>query len=237
MTAPVPTSLAEATSTSNSDNIVSPTVSPDDDALLEVDFGSIVSGGAGITVVSISTTLSNVGSWTIVQETITGGTPERDNIGCKAYAQITGSPGSGTITITLSGKSRHKLAQVAQVTGHDTSDPVAQTKTNSNESTTITVTFDNAISDAENLVTCMVHDYGNITVPTEGGDFTPLEDTTIDASNDSVLANEYDDDDADTTSDWSGLSGGSAVAIAFEYNVEPGGAGGTILPFMQQYHS
>jgi len=213
-----PSNLTGVTSTANTDNIATGSISPSSNSLLIVSVGN--TNNSITTISSISTTLSNVGSWTIVQDTVDIGGGKDLSSGV-AYALVTGAPGSGTITTTFSVATRHKIMRVAEVTGHDTSTPVVQNKTNTGTSTGLTVTLDST-PDAANMVFATVKDVGLGTI-TAGSGFTEIGETVLDSSQDSTIQTQYDYQSADTTADWTTLGGTGNVGAAIEI-AEAGGA-------------
>ena len=90
------TNTAAATLTS----VVSSSVSPSSNALLVVCIGQ--TAGADNNVSSITTSLSNVGSWTIAAEIheVVGAAYNDSAI---AWAKVTGAPGTGTVTANFAG--------------------------------------------------------------------------------------------------------------------------------------
>lgn len=83
-------------------SVASASVSPSSDALLIACVGHIA--GVSNTLSSLSTTLSNVGSWTIAAQFngLVGGAGAFHTAAI-AWAKITGAPGTGTVTANLTG--------------------------------------------------------------------------------------------------------------------------------------
>lgn len=217
-----PTHLAGVTDTNNTATIATGSISPSANALLLVAFGLL--GASPITLDSLATTLSNVGAWTIIQVVFDDGVASgaRYNRCAIAYAQITGSPGTGTITATISANNRHKILRVAEVTGHNTGTPVAQNNTNTGNGTTLTVTLPGSPG-ATSMVFGAIHNEANLTGITPGTDFTEIGETSLDSTNDSMLQNQYDNGGADTTCDWSNLNTAGSAGVAIEINDAPTG--------------
>lgn len=107
----------------------SASVSPSSNALLIVCVGH--GAGASNTLSSISTTLSNVGSWTIAAQ-FNGLVGSVYEVAAIAWAQVTGAPGTGTITANFTGGSGYTatVAVLEIATGYHTT-PTGVTGTNS----------------------------------------------------------------------------------------------------------
>lgn len=161
-----------------------------------------------VEALSISTTLSNVGTWT--QATVTN-SGQRVSI---FYANVTGSPGTGTITITgASSLAIPWRLEIAETTGHNTSAPVTQSKTGFGNSSTLTLTLDSTPA-ASSMVVGYVGDVSGAGV-TAGTGFTEIHDS---ATNSGIARTQlqYDLASADTTCDWSTLNTSNNAAVAIE---------------------
>lgn len=133
-----PTSLALASSQTSGGvaSIATGSVSPPSDCLLIA--AGIEDSGAGTTV-AMSTTLANVGAWTVVQSANYG----TNDAAWIATAKVTGAPGSGTVTATFGvNLVDNTVMRLYYVTGHDTVTPIKQSKTSTGTAATATVTLD-----------------------------------------------------------------------------------------------
>lgn len=218
-----PTILTEGTSSANSDNIATASVEPSDDCLLVVNTSMIDS--SALTISSVSTTLSNVGSWTIVQPSAQlGGSPERYNLCGGAYAQVTGDPGTGTVTVTFSASTRHKLIELAEVIGHDTTTPVAQSASNAGTAATLAVTL-SSTPETDSLTMGGVQNHDQATGLSPATNYTELEETIVSGSTNSVLEFCYDEASATDTATWTtgnDTSAGWLIEISNASGGEPG---------------
>jgi len=127
-------SAGAATDTANNTNITSGSVSPTGDALLLV----MYAGNGGHTISSFSTTLSTSGGW-YGPYTVDQGT----NTVAIGAIKLASTPGSGTVSATLSSKTNRKAIQLAEATGYDTTTPLLNTTSNTatGSSTTPSVTL------------------------------------------------------------------------------------------------
>jgi hypothetical protein len=131
----IPTLLATATvqNSGGTASLATGSVSPASDCLL------IVAGnddsGVGETF-TMSTTLANVGTWTVIPLNYTG-----VDFAYIAYAKVTGAPGSGTVTTTYTQGPDSAQFQLFSVTGHNTTTPVQQNKTASGTADPATITL------------------------------------------------------------------------------------------------
>jgi hypothetical protein len=131
----IPTLLATATvqNSGGTASLATGSVSPASDCLL------IVAGnddsGVGETF-TMSTTLANVGTWTVIPLNYTG-----VDFAYIAYAKVTGAPGSGTVTTTFTQGPDSAQFQLFSVTGHNTTTPVQQNKTASGTADPATITL------------------------------------------------------------------------------------------------
>lgn len=201
-----------------------PSISPSANALLYVGVAVFISNADPGTISSITTTLSGVGSWTVHSPVASSNSRMRLAI---ATAQCGASPGTGTITVNLSGLGATRwIVFVGEVTGHDTTTPITQSKNNSAASgTSITVTLDSTPASTSLVLGMVLDNYATNTNIASGTDFSELveqEITNIQAQM------QYNLNDADTTCDWSSLNGagtasGGLLAIAIEIAEASGG--------------
>lgn len=194
--------LDTASSTSKTATIVSPTVTPASDCLLVAFVSRSSSGGT----FSISTTLANVGSWTEI--TLVVGVVRMSIF----YAVVTGSPGSGTITITATTNlSADWRLTVCETTGHDTTAPVPQNNTGGGTATTLSILLPAAPA-AGSMTVGFVTDINGTDV-TPGAGFAELQDVIVGGNRTEI---EYDNTSPGDTIDWSTLNTTNNAGIAIE---------------------
>lgn len=215
-----PTQLVTTPSTANNDFVTSGTISPTANALLIVAVAGAESPDA--THDTMTDTLTGTGIWTRHQTDVfdDGSRPCRISIWT---AQAGPSPGSGTITLTFGSTCRRKVIGVAEITGHDTTTPVAQSKSSNGNASTLTVTLDSTPAATSAVIGAIAVKEDSDGV-SPGSGFTELTD--VDSGGPAFQARlqmQYDLTGADTTCDWSALStlanAGAAIEIA-----EAGGA-------------
>lgn len=150
----IPTSLALAShqSSAGTASLATGSVSPPSDCFLVVSGTNDSSPG---TVISMSTTLANVGTWTVVPTADFGGADQT----WISYAKVTGAPGSGTVTCSFTNMADNVVFRLFYFTGHNTTTPVAQSKTNTGTAATATVTLDAGPASTSEVfvVTGMIH--------------------------------------------------------------------------------
>lgn len=143
----IPTSLALASSQSAGgvSSLATGSVSPPSNCLLVV--GGCEDSGPGTTI-TMSTTLSNVGAWTVVKTANYGS----NDSAWVAYAKVTGAPGSGTVTTTYGvNLTDDTVFRLFYYTGHDTVTPVKQSKSAVGVAATASVTLDNTPAPASGV--------------------------------------------------------------------------------------
>lgn len=121
-----PTHLAYATDQSSAGVTTKAfaSTSPASDCLLIVVGKADSASNTQDAISSITTTLSNVGAWTVIEHYTTDIFGNQNNF--IAYAKATGAPGSGTVTVNWSGLPQDAIVmELLYVTGHDTTTPVA----------------------------------------------------------------------------------------------------------------
>lgn len=200
-----PALLDTTTDGAGGSSLTSGSISPSNNCLLVIAFTGRRNDNTAISVSSISTTLSNVGSWTIVQrdeEKATG----LQQITAVAYALVSGSPGTGTITVNHTADVLRRSVHVAETTGHDTSTPVPQNAT----SDTNTVTLSSSPA-SDSIVFGAVSSRASGIGPGTG--FTEIAETTPGGGAAITCQTQYDNGSASTTCDWSGTSNPIGVAI------------------------
>jgi hypothetical protein len=119
-----PVHLGTGSGNVNSTSIATGTLTPSSNALLLVAFRW--AGDRTAQTPTITTTLSNVGTWTATSGVYAGST-DGGTIWL-AYAQITGAPGTGTITATIGDSAAGRIILATEITGHNTTTPIRQTK-------------------------------------------------------------------------------------------------------------
>lgn len=169
-----PTVLDEASvPASTGTTAVTDTVTPSNGALL-------IAAGTfnGTTDVTMSTTLANVGSWSYIY-----GSPFGTEKSFVAWATITGSPGSGTVTATgassINARRGFVLCEVAS--GYDTTTPVSQSKGAGGSSSAPSVTLDSTPA-ASSMVLAYVGTTFTSVTGTAGTGFTELFDSVAQSS-------------------------------------------------------
>lgn len=226
----IPTLLDTKTLISINTSLLSSSIAPSADALLVV----IASARRGVSpmpsFVSITKTgLANVGAWTVQQEVQATTVDWIDLVICTA--KITGAGGSGQLEIhwNASGGPNRAVMHILEVTGYDTSTPVAQSNQNSGTANTLAVTL-GATPAATSLVigaVCSRSATAAAVGVTPGGNYTELVESFANATNTVTQEVEYDQDNASATVDWSTLNTDSNLAVAIE--VKAAGAGGNLV--------
>lgn len=203
---------------------VTGTVSPSSGSKLLLAVG--LRDGANIPVGTITTTLSNVGTWSSVHAPqVTVGSARRQV--AWYYADVTGSPGTGTVTYNSSLSITRILLALYEVTG--ASSGITNSATNSSTSTPITVTLSGTPS-SDSLVMGAIQCDGDRTI-TPGTGFTEITQLLHDAGSDNLQV-QFDAESADTTCDWSsvGSNSNSAAVLVLAPAVAPS-VGGSKLVF------
>ena len=182
---------------SPTDTCTSASITPTDDALLII---ACVSGATAGTYAFSSTTLSNISSWGMIQQS-----SGNERVGIM-WAKITGSAGTGTITITGFGTpgTTRAAMHVMEVVGGKT---IRQTKTGTTTSATPSITLDYT-PEAASLVVGAIGWYGG--VMTAGTNFTELAENS---GGNRMLETEYDLTNATTSVSWS-LGASTLCAMA-----------------------
>src|SRR3990167_388063 len=170
------TLLVATANTSTTNNVASGSVSPSSDAFLIVAVATVEVTTGVNTHDSMSTTLSNVGTWTKQQFTQYDDATYESGISIWT-AKITGAPGTGTVTCTFSNNIRRKVIAVHEVTGEHATPPVVQGNVNSGAADTLTVTLGSSPG-AASLVFAAVNSRNEADGITPGTGFSELTDTT-----------------------------------------------------------
>jgi len=200
-------SAGAATDTANDTNITSGSVSPTGDALLLV----MYAGNGGHTISSFSTTLSTSGSW-YGPYTVDQGT-QTVAIGA---IKLAATPGTGTVSATLSSKTNRKAIQLAEATGYDTTTPLLNTTSNTatGSSTTPSVTLTSVNA-------------GNTTFGAVCAANSPTPDQGVELGENGgsagipYLASMADETSPGNTVSWT-MTSGAWAAAAFEIKAEAG---------------
>jgi len=195
-------------------------ITPTGGALLIVGVTMGVGGSVSFTA-SIDDTLADTGSWSQVTELIDiGSATLRESI---FYAVLGSSPGSGTVTVTTTASISRVGIHVIEITGQDAS-PVAQNKTNTGTASTLTVTLDSTPETDSCVIGVVGAGVGTNDIGFGSG-FTEIADTTIGASGQHKIQSQYDQDNADTTCDWSNLPTTYSAGCAIEISAAESGPG------------
>lgn len=117
--------LTSITHSANATSRTSASITPSNDAFLFV-LGSISKGSGVGTITSITDTFSGSGTWTAQEDFLeTNNSPAEGRMFCYTCL-ITGSPGSGTITVNTSVNANRWSIGIGQYTGHDTTTPMSE---------------------------------------------------------------------------------------------------------------
>ena len=198
------------------DALNSASISPSANALLIIVHCVLASSGSGWTDAVSDSFGSNLGDWSSVGVEIDGAATVHMWI---HYAQCNGTPGSGTVTVDPSAGTR-QIMFVLELTGHNTTSPVVQSKTYSSDATPTspTITLDDSPASGSLVLGAIGGGVGTTSSgATSGTGFTELADTRVGTTGVTSCAVQYDNGGADTTCDWS-LSnyGQTIVGIALE---------------------
>ena len=204
----IPTHLDSVVNASNHTTLVSNTIAPASDVLLI----AVVAGrGVNPASISMSTTLSNVGSWTTI-----GPIFQLVNLSAifLSYAVVNGAPGSGTITASWTGTQVRGVMEVVSFTGFNRSAPIVQSKLDTaSTSTTPSLTL-SALQTGSKSFAAVNSRNGAGTTP--GTNETELSETSSGGTSPARLQSEYG---TDTVLDWSTLGALSNAAVAIEIAV------------------
>ena len=153
---------------------------------------------------SLTDTLSGTGTWTEI--TVVQGT-NRISIW---YAKAGASPGSGTITGNYDSNSTRTAWIVAEVTGQDTTTPIAESQTGGGTASTLSLTLTDIASG--NLA------YGGVTSSgasgiTPGTNETELAEASSGGGSENRIQTEYG---TDNVVDWSGLNTTANAGVGVE---------------------
>jgi hypothetical protein len=210
--------------------ITSPSFTPTANSLL-IAVGSGAVGSGARTLVSASSTHTGSGSWTPLYA---NGVHNFSIVTGLAYAKMGASPGAGTVTMTFDGNIVGKKIVVYEITGHDTATPVIQSATITGggvSSRTVTL---GASPAADSLVFGVIAAFyaSGISI-TPGSGFSELNDAAQGTGGTSIiLQQQYDQDSADTTCDWTGLaSTTNCAAVAIEIAAAGGGSPASPYPY------
>jgi hypothetical protein len=159
MANPVINTLTSITDTANTATIVSASVSPTAGSLLIVDSGN--NGVDTLSSITLGGTLAIDGSWTHV------GVDQGGAYTCLSYAKY--STGSGTVTVTFSGKNNRKHLHILEAENFDTTTPVNDSNTASGSSVSPTVSL-TAVDTGNTVVgVCMIFGAGLTTLSPDQG--------------------------------------------------------------------
>lgn len=205
----IPTSLTTISSAATVGSLTTASVSPAARCLLVV--GCFVASVATNPGLTISDTFTGTGTWTQIVTSVAA-----KGVCAIFYAVAGGSPGSGTITVTdNTGTANHWGIIVAQVTGADVTNPVAQSQFAGPVTTTTLALTLGATPRASSMTIGVL---GSLTTGfTVGTNFTNLTSVTATST---LCEMEYDLTSATTTVDWSGLGTSHNDGVAIEVNAE-----------------
>ena len=160
------------------DALNSASISPSANALLIIVHCVLASSGSGWTDAVSDSFGANLGDWSSVGVEIDGAATVHMWI---HYAQCSGTPGSGTVTVDPSGGTR-QIMFVLELTGHNTTSPVAQSKTYSSDATPTspTITLDDSPASGSLVLGAIGGGIGTTSSgATSGSGFTELADTRV----------------------------------------------------------
>ena len=156
----------------------SASISPSANALLIIVHCVLASSGSGWTDAVSDSFGANLGDWSSVGVEIDGAATVHMWI---HYAQCSGTPGSGTVTVDPSGGTQ-QIMFVLELTGHNTTSPVAQSKTYSSDATPTspTITLDDSPASGSLVLGAIGGGIGTTSSgATSGSGFTELADTRV----------------------------------------------------------
>lgn len=216
-----PALLGTASNTAASATIVSGTLSPTANALLIAAACLGASSSTDFTQ-SIADTFIGTGAWTQYTISASDATANRFFRTSVFVAQAGAVPLTGAITVTASANQSRKTLSVYEVTGFNTSTPVAQSITGENEATPLTLIFGGSPV-ATSLIFAAIGAVAETSGITPGTNFTELDEVDSTGSNNIVLETQYDNGSGTTTADWSALVNRQHVGVAIEISVAGGG--------------
>jgi len=203
-----PTHLTAVANGANHTVATTPSITPSSNALLIAWIAWRATADRSIS--SVTTTLSNVGAWTILSGTweATGGS----EVGI-AYATITGSPGSGTVTWNFSSTANRSYGSVEEIaSGYSTTTPVRQTATPvTGTGLTQTISLASSLLANSKSFSC-ISDRAAITILNGSGE-TELHEGNSTGSSATFGQSQYS---TDQTHDWSTLGASSNSALLIE---------------------
>lgn len=196
-------------------------ISPSANALLLV-VVSVTVAAESPSISSITSTLSGLGTWTAIGETWHDAA---NNSFVAAWRCKCGAtPGSGTVTVNASVSFNRWVVSVIEITGENTTTPVANFKSGTGTSATPSLTLDSTPA-ADSCVIGVLTSQGDTNGVTEGGAYVELIDISSGGGATARQHVEYDLSPGSTTVDWSAAATTSNSFIAFE--VQAAGGGGT----------
>lgn len=190
-------------------SVTSGSITPSTNALLVV--LARCAGDESASIAVTSTTLSNVGSWTNLR--VYSGSAAVGTL-LVAYAKVTGSAGTGTVTASWAAGHSRPAIQVVEITGYNTTTPVAQSKIGTPTNGSTSESFGSTPAATSTVIGGLVTT--QIAAPTAGSGFTLIQNTL---ATDAYVSSEYQAGNA-TTVNWTydatqpGVSIGIEVAAA-----------------------
>lgn len=179
---------------------VSDAVTPSDNALLMLVFSHRTT--SDLSLLTVVDTYANSGAWTIIE-----GTREAAQADYSfAYSIVSGSPGSGAITATLSGAADRSVCTFFQVTGYNAT-PILQGVYDSvGTASTMSAVLPSGVTGGSKTIS-FVSNRGTTTGITPGTNETELSDTTSGGTSSMRLEIQYS---SDQTHNWTTLTGGGS---------------------------
>ena len=201
----------------------SASISPSANALLIIVHCVLASSGSGWTDAVSDSFGANLGDWTSVGVEIDGAATVHMWL---HYAQCGATPGSGTVSVDPSGGAR-QIMFVLELTGHNTTSPVTQSKTYTSDATPTSpeITLDSSPASGSLVLGAIGGGVGTTSsAATSGSGFTELADTRVATTGVTSCTVQYDNGGADTTCDWSLSNYGQTITgIALEIAAASGG--------------
>lgn len=206
-------------------------ISPSAGAFLVVALATAAQGVISFNVGTVTTTLANVGPWT-VHRSVTGQAVNSYGVAI-ATAQITGSPGSGTVTVTWTGTSTRTVLTIAEVV---VSTPPSVPQSGQATGTASTLAVPLSATGASSLVIGAINSRGASAIAAGSG-FTELVETSSTGGGNSQLQLQYDNGGSITSCGWSGLGATNDVGAAIEISEDTEGTPQSLLLGMTQRFS
>jgi len=217
--------LLDTKTLQTADKLNSASISPSANALVIIVHCVLASSGSGWTDSVSDSFGANLGDWTSIGVEIDGAATVHMWL---HYAQCGATPGSGTVSVDPSAGGR-QIMFVLELTGHNTTSPVTQSKTYTSDATPTSpeITLDSSPASGSLVLGAIGGGVGTTSSgATSGTGFTELADKRVATVGVTSCAVQYDNGGADTTCDWSLSNYGQTITgIALE--IAAADSGGT----------